>query len=136
MRRVLMGALIVSLATCGGPMSPSLRTEVITGSLSSADHPMAADHKFYSVEVSQPGVITAGVRWVGEGEVWFFIFDAQPPTNHEPLASNVTSHATSISASVVAGTYYILLSQEQVVEGPDKGACGCVNEFTLTVTHP
>jgi hypothetical protein len=136
MRRVLLGALIVALATCGGPTSPSLRTEVITGSLSSVDHPMASDHKIYSVDVGQSGVLSASIRWVGEGDVWVFIFDAQPPTNHEPLASNVTSHAMSMSASVVAGTYYILLSQEQVVAGPDKGACGCVDEFTLTLTYP
>jgi hypothetical protein len=136
MQRNLLGTLIVALAACGGPTSPSQRTDVITGSLSSVDHPMAADHKFYSVEVSQSGVLSASIRWVGSGAVWVFVFDAQPPTNHEPLASNVTSHATSISASVVAGTYWILLSQEQVVAGPDKGACGCVDDFTLTLTYP
>ena len=136
MRRVLLGALIVALGACGGPTSPSLRTDVITGSLSSVDHPMASDHKFYSVDVGQSGVLTASIRWVGEGDVWVFIFDAQPPTNHVPLASNVTSHATSIFANVVAGTYWILLSQEQVVEGPHKGACGCVDDFTLTLTYP
>jgi hypothetical protein len=136
MQRAFLGALIAALAACGGPTSPSLRTDVITGSLSSVDHPMASDYKIYSVGVSQSGVLSASIRWVGEGDVWLFIFDAQPPTNHVPLASNVTSHVMSISASVVAGTYWILVSQEMVPEGPHMGTCGCVDNFTLTLTHP
>ena len=41
-----------------------------------------------------------------------------------------------ISASVVAGTYYVMVMQSQVIIGPDKGTCGCVDNFTLTLTYP
>ena len=136
MRRILLGALVLVSGACGGPTSPSLRSQVIAGSLSSVDHQMAPDHKIYSVNVSQPGVLSASVQWVGEGDLWLYIFDAQPPTNHLPLASNTTSNAIPISASVLAGTYFVMVSQSQVIEGPNKGACGCVDNFTLTLTYP
>jgi hypothetical protein len=110
---------------------------VIVGSLSSVEHPIYADHKAYSVSVSQPGVLSASVQWVGEGDLWLFIFDAEPPTNHPPLASTLTPRSAPISARVTAaGIYFVMVSQSQVDAGPDKGACGCVDNFTLTVTYP
>ena len=136
MRRVLLGAVVLVSGACGGPTSPSLRSQVIVGTLSSVDHPIYPDYEIYSVSVSEPGVLSASVQWVGEGDIWLYIFDAQPPTNHPPLASTLTSSAMPISASVVAGTYFVMVSQSQVDAGPHQGTCGCVDNFTLTLTYP
>jgi len=135
-RRVPLCALVLATAACSGPTSPSLRSQVIVGSLSSVDHQMSPDLQIYPVDVSHAGILSASVQWVGEGDLWLYIFDAQPPTNHPPLASNTTSNAVPISASVVAGTYFVMVTQSRVIIGPGKGACGCVDNFTLTLTYP
>jgi hypothetical protein len=136
----LLTGLVAALVACGGaPTAPSLRTLTITDSLSSVGT-MAADYRVYPVDVARAGALTASVRWVGEGALWLFIFDEEPPTNAPALAQSdqhAPANPATASAQVPrAGRYFVLVEQSIVPAGPARGSCRCRDDFTLTLTYP
>ena len=141
MRRLALFGLVAYAAVgCGGgPTGPALHTQTITGTLSSVGT-MAADYRSYPISVGAAGVLTASAQWVGDGALWLFVFDEAPPTTRPALAQSDQSHPTNpaaLSANLPsASTYYVLVMQSIVPAGPERGACQCVDDFTLTLTHP
>jgi hypothetical protein len=139
MRRALLLGLAAAAGSCGGPTGPSLQSRTITDTLSSVGT-IAADYRVYPVSVSRAGPLTASVRWVGNGALWLFIFDQEPPTTATPLAQSDQAQPTNpvtISAQVPsAGRYFVLVTQSLVPGGPAQGSCQCRDDFTLTLTYP
>jgi hypothetical protein len=138
--RALLPILVTVALSCGGgPAAPTPQTRSIDGALSSVGT-MAADYRVYPVDVGRPGALRASAAWVGGGALWLFVFDEEPPTTAPPLAQSDTREPTNparVTASIpAAGRYFVLVQQSIVPAGPARGACGCVDTFTLTLTYP
>ena len=126
---------------CESPEAPSLRTRTIEESVSPPPgFPLAGGFQIYDVTPTRPGRLTATLAWTGDGGLWLDVFDQRPPTTAEPIVSSQRSgiggNPTILSADVVSRTYFVLVSQRVVPAGPNRGGCGCTNDFVLTLTYP
>ena len=139
------GALVVlailGLLACGDDGVGPSRTQIFSGTLAPPpETPRAAAFAVHELRVGRRGGLEARVDWTGEGALWLDLFTQRPPTSEPALASS--PHAPTqvspvlLSAVVGPGDYYLLVSQALVPAGPNRGACGCVNTYTLTVEHP
>lgn len=139
MRPMAVLGLVGFMLACGGPTSPTLRSQTISGSLSSVGT-MAADYRVYTIDAGGAGALDASLRWTGDGDLWIFVFDVPPPTSEPALAQSDQAHPTNpvaLRASLPrAGTYYVLVMQSIVPAGPERGACQCTDTFTLVLTYP
>lgn len=139
MRQALRLGLVAFTIACGSDVvGPSRRVETIADSVSSVGS-FVSGTRSYKVSPGYPGVLTASIRWEGDGQLWMLLFDAEPPVSREPITQTDQSrleNPATMSGIVVAGTYYVLVSQSRVILGPNQGPCRCVNNFVLTISYP
>jgi hypothetical protein len=139
--RLFLVLVAVAPGACGDDGLGPSRSEIFTGTLAPPpEMPRAAGYAVHAVRLERRGSLRAQLAWTGDGALWLNLFAERPPTSEPALASspNTPTQASPVGLAAVLGPgeYHLLVQQAIIPAGPNRGACGCVNAYTLTVSHP